>query len=445
MQLALIRFDAIFLQQIPQLPTIVPRDEVYDCLRLIAEVSMVQGSRLLCLSGLMILCSVYMVDAQQQMGSRGQSAHHASGSVATLSAQDVFKLVSPSVFIVESLDVNGAVITMGSGVAVSSDAVVTNDHVISDGKAWRVRQGEKSWSASVTHDDAAHDICRLHVAGLKVRPVSLRRIANIEIGERVYAVGSPAGLEISMSEGIVSGIRNLPEGDMIQMTAAISKGSSGGGLFDSSGRLIGLTTSYVEGGQSLNFALPADLVSTLDSHPANSASMAHDRGPAFQAGVWIFYGLELVKKHAAEGAMDQKTAIDAFVAFIRAGQLEPDWPEPFVGIGLVDDALGEHKAAAIAYENAVKRKPDDAVIWYSLGLQYQELGEYEKAIAAHKTAIALKPDDCNAWGRLAAIYLLIQDKRREGIEAYMKVKTLAPVQGSSCQQYEQTLRPLVVP
>ncbi len=143
--------------------------------------------------------------------------------------------------------------------------------------------------------------------------------------------------------------------------------------------------------------------------------------------------------------MDQKAAIDAFVAFIRAGQLEPDWPEPFVGIGLVDDALGEYKAAAIAYENAVKRKPDDALNWYSLGLEYQQLGDFEKAIAAHKTAVALKPDFCDAWGRLAAIYLLIQDKRREAIEAYMKVKALATVEGPSCQEHEQALRPFVVP
>jgi hypothetical protein len=406
---------------------------------------MVLESQVLRLSGLVILCSVCMVNAQQQMGSRGQSAHHGSGSVASLSAQEVFKIVSPSVFIVESLDAKGAVITMGSGVAVSSDAIVTNDHVISDGKTWRVRQGEKWWPASITRDDEAHDICKLHVAGLKVRPVRTRRIANIEIGERVYAVGSPAGLEISISEGIVSGIRHLPKGDMIQMTAAISKGSSGGGLFDSSGRLIGLTTSYVEGGQSLNFALPVDLVSTLDSHPANSASMAHDRDPSFQAGVFIFYGLELTKKLGADGAIDKETATDALVAFVRAYQLEPEWPEPFVGIGLVDDALGEHEAAAIAYENAVKRKPDDALNWYSLGLEYQQLGDFEKAIAAHKTAVALKPDYCDAWGRLAAIYALIQGKRREAIEAYLKVKALATVEGSSCQEYEQNLRPFVVP
>jgi len=379
------------------------------------------------------------------MGHTGQPALPDSGSVAPLSAHDVFKLVSPSVFIVEALDASGAVISMGSGVAISSNAVATNDHVIAGGKTWRVRQGEKSWSASLTHDDAAHDICRLQIAALNARPVKLRRVANIEIGERVYAVGSPAGLEISLSEGIVSGIRHLPTGDLIQMMAAISKGSSGGGLFDSSARLIGLTTSYIQDGQSLNFAVPADFVSTVDSHPANSASIAHDQDPAFQAGVFIFYGLELLSKRQPDGAIDKKTATDAFLAFTHAWQLEPNWPEPWVGMGMADEALGDSKAAASAYEKAVELKPDDAATWYSLGLQYQKLADYDKAIAAHKTAVALKPDYCDAWARLVALYALSQDKRLEAIEAYMKVKELAAVKGSTCQEYELTLRHFVVP
>jgi tetratricopeptide (TPR) repeat protein len=103
------------------------------------------------------------------------------------------------------------------------------------------------------------------------------------------------------------------------------------------------------------------------------------------------------------------------------------------------------KAAASAYEKAVELKPDDAATWYSLGLQYQRLADYDKAIAAHKTAVALKPDHCDAWARLVALYALSQDKRREAIEAYMKVKELAAVKGSTCQEYEQTLRPFVVP
>ncbi len=254
----------------------------------------------------MILCSAPMVNAQQQIGHRGQTG---SGPATSLPAGDVFKLVSPSVFIVESLDANGAVIMMGSGVAISLDVVVTNYHVIADGKAWRVRQGEKLWDAAVTHDDAAHDLCSLKVVGLNARPVRLRRISTVEIGEQVYAIGSPEGLELSLSEGIVSGIRHLQTGDMIQMTAAISHGSSGGGLFDSSGRLIGLTTSYIEGGQSLNFAIPADLVPTLDSHPVNGASTAHGQDPAFQAGVLMFYGLDLLEKCPANGVLDKKKRV----------------------------------------------------------------------------------------------------------------------------------------
>jgi tetratricopeptide (TPR) repeat protein len=136
---------------------------------------------------------------------------------------------------------------------------------------------------------------------------------------------------------------------------------------------------------------------------------------------------------------------DAITAFIHAWRLEPNWEQPFLGMGLADDILGDREAAASAYKKAIELKPDDAIAWYSLGLAYQKLGDYDKAIAAHKTAVALKPDYCDAWGRLAAIYALKQDKRREAIEAYMKVKELATVQGPSCQEIEQTLRPFVVP
>jgi hypothetical protein len=375
----------------------------------------------------------------------GIATSDSPGAMALKSPQDIFKLVSPSVFIVEALDASGQAISMGSAVAVASDAIVTNDHVIAEGKAWRVRKGDRTWPASVTNDDPAHDICRLRVARLNARPVTLRHSPAVEVGERVYAVGSPVGLEISLSEGLVSGIRHVPTGDMIQITAPISKGSSGGGLFDSSGRLIGLTTSYIQGGQNLNFAVPASLIATLDSHPVTAASVSHEQEPVFRAAVLVFYGFELLKKRDPDGKADDKALTDALAAFVGAHQLEPDWAEPFFGIGLVDESLGDSRAAATAYENAVKRKPDDAVGWYSLGLQYQRLRDFDKAIIAHKTAVALKPDYCEGWARLLALYGLNPDRRRETVEAYMKVKELATVQGSNCQEYEQTLRPLVFP
>jgi hypothetical protein len=79
------------------------------------------------------------------------------------------------------------------------------------------------------------------------------------VGEPVYAVGAPQGLELSLSEGIVSQLRGGPP-PLIQTTVAISQGSSGGGLFNAEGELVGITTFYLKDSQNLNFAVPVEWI-----------------------------------------------------------------------------------------------------------------------------------------------------------------------------------------
>jgi hypothetical protein len=94
----------------------------------------------------------------------------------------------------------------------------------------------------------------------------------VRTGQRVYAIGSPQGLELTISEGIVSALRKVEEGTVIQTTAPISPGSSGGGLFDLSGHLIGIMTFQHRYGQNLNFALPADWIGQMRPRQASEAS-----------------------------------------------------------------------------------------------------------------------------------------------------------------------------
>lgn len=90
----------------------------------------------------------------------------------------------------------------------------------------------------------------------------MRSYASLEVGEPAYTLGSPVGLELTLSNGIVSGQREEDGRSFVQTTAPISPGSSGGGLFDSRGNLLGITTLALVGrehlNQSLNFAIPAD-------------------------------------------------------------------------------------------------------------------------------------------------------------------------------------------
>lgn len=174
-----------------------------------------------------------------------------------LDPKGLYQRLSRSVFIVEGEA------SLGSGVAVGPELVVTNEHVVADGKTIKVRHGTRTWTATLSVCSPQSDLCLLSVPDLDAPVVPLRR-STIAPGERVYALGAPEGLELTFSEGMISAVRVGPSGQrLIQTSTPISHGSSGGGLFDIQGRLVGITTFYVKDGQSLNFALPAELVSEM--------------------------------------------------------------------------------------------------------------------------------------------------------------------------------------
>jgi Trypsin-like peptidase domain len=190
-----------------------------------------------------------------------------------LDAQQIFERVSPSVVVIKTAD------GMGSGVVYAVDysgltpssTILTNCHVVKGSTQVTVERLGKKATATVKICDAERDMAILTLGGaLPTLPV---RTTPLKVGEPAFAVGAPQGLELSISQGIVSQLRPSPLGKdpMIQTTAAISQGSSGGGLFDGDGRLVGLTTMYHKDGQSLNFAVPLSYVESL-KHSANNHS-----------------------------------------------------------------------------------------------------------------------------------------------------------------------------
>ena len=160
----------------------------------------------------------------------------------------------------------------GSGIIVRPNIVATNCHVIDDGGDIvvfkhdnRLASTDTLFSATVRRRDDENDFCLLDVAGLWGIQASMRKYDTLNIGENVYALGSPKGLDLSLSTGIISQLREGTNSRYIQTDAAFSPGSSGGGLFDSQGNLIGILTSKftTEGAEGLGFAIPADLALVL--------------------------------------------------------------------------------------------------------------------------------------------------------------------------------------
>jgi S1-C subfamily serine protease len=181
-----------------------------------------------------------------------------------LIAADLFRKVKSSVFAVLASSSIQTMkqkedISQGSAVAVSNNKLLTNCHVFKNRSFIIIIQGKKVARAKLAGKDEISDMCVLSSKDLYLAPVAaIRKFADLAVGETVYSIGTPVGLQQTLGVGIISGLRRYKGLMLIQTTAPISSGSSGGGLFDSNGNLIGITTFLLKDAQNLNFAIAAE-------------------------------------------------------------------------------------------------------------------------------------------------------------------------------------------
>ena len=147
---------------------------------------------------------------------------------------------------------------LGSAVAISDSELLTNCHVVDDFDEVKIVRAKDEQTAKVISKNADADRCVLRATAKLPKWVSVRPYEDIKVGERAVTIGTPQGLELTVAEGIVSSKRVFNQSRVIQTSAPISQGSSGGGLFDARGHLLGITTFYFKAGQNLNFALAAE-------------------------------------------------------------------------------------------------------------------------------------------------------------------------------------------
>jgi S1-C subfamily serine protease len=154
--------------------------------------------------------------------------------------------------------------SQGSAVAVTRQFLLTNCHVVDKALSIEGFDGRERRPLRLVAADSKTDRCILSTARADLRPVAGTRSAmSVAVGETVYTIGNPLGLHNTLSEGLVSGIRKDRSVLVIQTTAPIAPGSSGGGLFDADGRLLGITTFMLGDVGSLNFAIAAEEYSSL--------------------------------------------------------------------------------------------------------------------------------------------------------------------------------------
>ena len=318
---------------------------------------------------------------------------------STESLPSIIKRIEPSIVVVFAYDDKGEFLKLGSGFFITQRGdIITNYHVLQGASSAEIKTSDgKTYPITyIVAKDEQSDIIRLSVdiPSQYVYPLSLSTTIP-EVGERIIVYGSPLGLEKTVSDGIISAIREVPGyGKLIQITAPISPGSSGSPVLNMKGEVIGMATLQMVEGQSLNFAIPSERIANLNLAEEKETSITED---LFEQESKLPSIFDIIKEEAEE-------------AFKQAIRIDPDDAEAHYNLGLAYYELGFYKDAIEAFKQAIRIDPDFAEAHGNLGVTYGKLGFYKDAIEAFKQVIRIDPDDVKAHYNLGFTYLLIGDK-----------------------------------
>lgn len=348
----------------------------------------------------------------------------AGDQAAPLTPEQLFERASPAVVYIVVRDKDFKPLGLGSGFFVDANGlIVTNYHVIKGAEFATVRlsSGATLFVDGVAATDPNCDLALLKVSGgspafLKtsvevrvvgegepIRPDDLLRDVQFldplpKVGSTVYAIGNPQGLENTFSAGMVSGHRKMKEGlTAIQVTAPISPGSSGGPLLNVVGEVVGVTTSFLPGGQNLNFAVPVSAVQRLLQRQGKVETLASAGGGRFAKEETE----ELDNALAAIATRDWRGATEILV---RLRKSQPDNPLVWTALGYLHGNLDSHEIAIQHYKHAITLKPDYAEAYLYTSFCYFHLHLYDEAIAACQQAITLNPGYVRAYLHLGMTY-----------------------------------------
>ncbi|PYT01380.1 MAG: hypothetical protein DMF63_00595 [Acidobacteria bacterium] len=382
------------------------------------------------------------------------------GLAICVSAQDflpeLVKRIKPSSVAIETFDAKGNTLSRGSGFFIAPDRIVTNRHVIERSTRVEIHliDGKKFLVKGVLAVDGEGDLALLQVDVPRALALPLPIVRTVpQEGESIVVVGNPFGLEGSVSNGIVSAVREISGyGKIIQITAPISPGSSGSPVVNMYGQVIGIASLQAAEGQSLNFAIPSERILQLKvSELQTVSSLTADTQKNKRSAAERFYSQGVAQLSRDDYAraiqfFERATELDpnypeawyqagfcygvlnrhqdALKASRNAAKLRPEWTEAYVNIGASSYALGQFKEAVDAYRQAL-RIEDGPDIEYSLGLSLNKLNRTDEEILAYRRAIALKPDHANALERLGAAFFK-QKRYLEAAQTYEQLKTYRP-------------------
>jgi tetratricopeptide (TPR) repeat protein len=295
--------------------------------------------------------------------------------------------VQQAVVTIRTFDPDMKPIGLGTGFFINDQGhLITNYHVLEGAYAATVktREGQSYPVVAVLAENKGVDLIEL-AADI---PAGHRRWLRVtdsppDIADPIVVVGSPMGLEQTVSEGIVSAIREIPEvGTLFQISAPISSGSSGSPVVNRRGEVVGIISFQSRVGQNLNFAVASTNLLKLK---------VNDEKPSL--GEWAYAQIkndpQKVQNLCREGFRftirgEYQKALSYFQEAVAT---RPDDADAWFGLGNCYIGLEQPEEAIAAYREVIRTDPDNANAYYNLGLYYRQLGRYESAVATFQDAL----------------------------------------------------------
>ena len=348
---------------------------------------------------------------------------------ATASAQEslpeLIRRVKPSVVSVITYNAKNEPLISGSGFFIRPGQVITNLHVMEGAARAEIRtldgKGKTYPVTGTLNIDEEGDLALL---GVDIPPDRTRAVEMTEEmpeeGESVFVIGNPLRLEGSVSNGIVSAVREVPNlGKIIQTTAPISHGNSGSPLFNMKGQVVGVVTIKVTNGQNINLALGSGRLVALKVDKLRSfeelASRAKTGQQAEVLGEWWYRnGLNSLWLGNYDSALGY---------FESAVDKNPQRAEAWIQVGFCKVKQGKNEEAIRAYQQAIRLRPNSYEAYNKLGDAYYYASRYYDAIEAYRKAVMIRPDLGEAYYNLGMTYLEVGNRAA----ALAQSRTLQPL------------------
>ena len=289
----------------------------------------------------------------------------------------------------------------GSGFFLRPGQVVTNLHVVRGAVKAEIKtldgKGKVFPVNGTLAVDEEGDLALLNI------DMPLERSRTTELaselpdeGEPIFVIGNPLKLEGSVSDGIVSAVREVPNSyRIIQITAPISHGNSGSPVFNLKGEVVGVVTIKVTNGQNINLAIAAARVAQLTAGKVQPLSELASKGKGDVAESLYRSGLDSLWLGNYDNAVGY---------FENAANKNPKRAEAWVQVGYCKVKQGKNQEAIRAYLQALQLKPADAEIHNKLGDAYYYAGRLREAIESYTEAAQLRPDWAETFYNLAIAY-----------------------------------------